>query len=573
MISQTDRQAGYPSVDKPWLKYYGEEVLHRPLPEGSMYDYLTACNAERLDAAALNYFGKKVTHRQMQEKIDACARALLAYGVRAGDAVSLCVLAMPEAVYLLYAINKIGAIANMLVMNATEAEIHEKLAVTESKIVITVDLALEKIVQAFRKTTVKHIIGVSLAESMPCVIGTLYKWKSKIKQENIISFSKFLKAGQGKNVGYPEIKADAQAVIAYTGGTTGKAKGVLLSNRAANAIAFQYKYADKVLDFQNGERFLDIIPPFLAYGLFWGVHMGLCTCLEDVLCPDPAPERLPKLFTKYRPNHLSGGPLHMEAMTKDKKIQRMNLSFAKTVAYGGDGMNQEWEDAMSKFLKSHQASYGLMKGYGMTEMAGPVCTSNHKFPVMLPSFSNSIKILDIDTGEELGYDQEGEICVSGPGMMMEYYKNPEATREIIFEENGTRWLRTGDLGHVTKKGYFRLTGRLKRILWSIGADKTPSRVYPMEIENVLSRHPAVDKCAVVGRINGQKGYLVIAYVTLKSKDTGDNIEKELRQLCRQELKENSWPFEYHFVEKLPTTGAGKIDFRTLEKWAENSDSF
>ena len=123
------------------------------------------------------------------------------------------------------------------------------------------------------------------------------------------------------------------------------------------------------------------------------------------------------------------------------------------------------------------------------------------------------------------------------------------------------------------EGYFRLTGRLKRILWSIGADKTPSRVYPMEIENVLSRHSAVDKCAVVGRLNGEKGYLVIAYVTLKSKDTGDNVEKELRQLCRQELKENSWPFEYHFVEKLPTTGAGKIDFRTLEKWAKNSDSF
>ena len=358
-----------------------------------MYDYLTSCNVDRLDSVALNYFGKKVTHRQMQEKIDACARALLAYGVRAGDAVSLCVLAMPEAVYLLYAINKIGAIANMLVMNATEAEIHEKLAVTESKIVITVDLALEKIVQASRETTVKHIIGVSLAESMPCVIGTLYKWKSKVKQENCSSFSEFLKAGQGKKIDCQEIKADAPAVIAYTGGTTGKAKGVLLSNRAANAIAFQYKYADKVLDFQKGESFLDTIPPFLAYGLFLGVHMVLCVGLENILCPDPTAEHFSQQFLKYQPNHLSGGALHIEALMKNEKVQRMNLSFAKTIAYGGDGMNKSWETNTFHFLKEHHAPYGLMNGYGMTEMAGPVCTSNHKFSVMLPFFCNNIKIL------------------------------------------------------------------------------------------------------------------------------------------------------------------------------------
>lgn len=504
----------------------------------------------------------------MQEKIDACAKALSAYGVKAGDIVSLCTLAMPEAVYLLYAINKIGAIANMLVLNATEAEIHEKILITESKIILTVDLALEKIRNAAKGTLAEHIICISLAESMPFVIGNLYRWKLKIKQEKRISFREFLSAGEKQKINYPKIPFDAPAIITYTGGTTGKAKGVLLSNQAANVIALQYKYADKVFDFENGERFLDIIPPFLAYGLFFGVHMALCTCLEDILCPDPAPENLPKLFKKYKPNHLSGGPLHMEAMAKDKKIQKMNLSFAKTVAYGGDGMNQEWEDKMTRFLKEHHGLYGLMKGYGMTEMAGPICASNHKIAELVPFFCNNIKILDIDTGQELGYDQEGEICISGPTMMMEYYKNPEATREIMFEENGIKWLKTGDLGHVTKEGYFKLTGRLKRILWSIGEDKTPSRVYPMEIENVLCEHENVDKCAVVGRLNGEKGYLVIAYITLKSKDTENDMEEELRQICKEELKENSWPYEYHFVETLPTTGAGKIDFRTLEKWAE-----
>ena len=569
MISQTEHElTGVPSVDKPWLKNYGEEVMHRPLPDGSMYDYMTFCNADRLDSVALNYFGKKVMHWQMQEKIDTCARALLAYGVCSGDAVSLCVLAMPEAVYLLYAINKIGAIANMLVMNATEAEIHEKLAVTESKIVITVDLALEKILQASKETPVKHIIGISLAESMPCVIGTLYKWKSKVKQKNCISFSGFLKAGQGQNIEYPEIKADEPAVIAYTGGTTGKAKGVLLSNRAANVIAFQYKYAGRLLNPKKGETFLDIIPPFLAYGLFFSIHMVLCVGLENILCPNPAPEQFPQLFLKYKPNYLSGGPLHMEAMINNNQIQKMKLSFAKSVAYGGDGMSKEWEEKISHFLREHHAPYGVMKGYGMTEMAAPVCISGCLGNEMIPLFCNNVKILDIDTGEELGYNQEGEICVSGPTMMMEYYKDSEATREIIFEENDEKWLRTGDLGHITKEGYFRLTGRLKRILWAIGDDKTPLRVYPMEIEQVLSEHSCVDKCAVVGKRNGEKGYLVIAYVTLKSRDIEDKVEKELRQLCRQKLKENSWPLEYHFIEKLPTTGAGKIDFKTLEIWSE-----
>ena len=571
MTSQTEHGlTGFPSIDKPWMKYYGEEALCRPLPEGTMYEYMTSCNADRMDAVALNYFGKKVTHRQMQEKIDVCARALLADGVRAGDTVSLCVLTIPEAVYLLYAINKIGAVANMIVIDTTEAEIREKIISTKSRVVITVDVALEKIMQASKETLVKHIICVSLAESMPLIIGRFYKWKSKAKQGKSISFHEFLKAGQGQKMDLPKVKSDAPAVIVYTGGTTGKAKGVVLSNRAANVIAFQYKHADAVLDFQNGEHFLDIIPPFFAYGLFLGVHMVLCTCLEDILCPNPAPEQLPQLFMKYKPNHLSGGPLHLEAMTKDKKIQKMNLSFAKTVAYGGDGMNQEWEDNMSCFLKGHGASYGLMKGYGMTEMAGPVCTSNHKIPAMIPFFCNNIKILDIDTGDELGYNQEGEVCVSGSTMMLEYDKDPETTGEIIFEENGARWLRTGDLGHVTEEGYFILTGRLKRILWSMGEDKTISRVYPMEIENVLCRHSGVDKCAVVGRINGKKGYLVIAYVTLKSEQIENNVEKELRQLCRQELKENSRPCEYHFVDTLPTTGAGKIDFRTLEKWAEQA---
>lgn len=285
------------------MKYYGKEVIHKALPEGSMCDYVLSCNEKRLDTVALNYFDRKITHRQMRENIDKCAAALIGYGTKAGDAVSLCVLAMPEAVYLLYAINKIGAVANMLVMNATEADIHDKLALAESKIVIAADIVLEKIIKASVKTTVEHVISVSFAESMPVIVGTLYKWKSKTSQFNCTDYREFLKAGKGITLQPKKADSKAPAIIAYTGGTTGKAKGVLLSNQAANVIAFQYKHSDKGLDFKDGEKFLDIIPPFLAYGLFFGVHMSLCCRFEVILCPDPAPEHFARLFIKYKPNH------------------------------------------------------------------------------------------------------------------------------------------------------------------------------------------------------------------------------------------------------------------------------
>lgn len=140
---------GYPSIDKPWLKYYSEEAINAPLPEGSMYDYMCHCNEDRLDAPALNYFGRIITHRGLRKKVDACARALTAYGVKAGDLVGLCLLPMPETVYLFYAANQLGAVCNFLVLNATEQELHKQ--IYESRIVITVDFALKKVLSAAKK--------------------------------------------------------------------------------------------------------------------------------------------------------------------------------------------------------------------------------------------------------------------------------------------------------------------------------------------------------------------------------------------------------------------------------------
>ena len=556
---------GYPSIDKPWLKYYSEEALTAALPEGSMYDYMTACNAGRMDETALNYFGRKITHRQLQAEIDRCARALIACGVKAGDVVSLCLLAMPEMIYLLYAINKIGAIANFLVMSATQQELREQLAATESKLVIALDMAMPQIKAAADDNV--RVIPVSLAQSMPFFTAKLYRLKTKQSRAESAAWLEFLASADQVSLPSCVTGKDIPAVIEYTGGTTGKAKGVLVSNGAANAIAFQYRVSNNILDFEPGQRFMNIIPPFLAYGVFFGGHMALCTGLEEVLCPDPTPAQFPAQFVRYRPNHFSGGPLHIEALMKSKKVQQMDLSFLRVAAYGGDAMNQEWEQAATRFLLAHNSPYGLLKGYGMTETAATLCFSTNRVPEMIPLPRNNIKVLDIDTGKELGYDQDGEICVTGPTLMRGYYKNEEATKEIIFEENGVRWLRTGDLGHITPEGYFHLTGRIKRIFWGVGPDNTPYRIYPMEIERVLCTCPEVKNCAVVGEPNGECGYLPIAYIVPAPSADCEGLEARLETLCEKELHGNAVPYAYHFIDKLPTTPAGKVDYRALERMA------
>ena len=531
-----------------------------------MYAYMTACNADRLDETALNYFGRKITHRRMQTEIDRCARALVACGVKAGDVVSLCLLAMPEAVYLLYAVNKLGAVANFLVLNATPQELHEQIAVSGSKVVVTVSLAEKQITEAVKNSCAEHVISVSLAQSMPPVTAAIFRLKSKPAPSVLTSWNSFMEAGKSVDAAYPDVAKENAAVIEYTGGTTGKAKGVLISNGAANSVAFQY-VTTNILDFRPGQRFLNILPPFLAYGVFIGIHTAICAGLEDVLSPDPSPSNFPDLFVRFKPHHFSGGPLHIDAMVKDKRIQRMDLSFVRTAAYGGDAMNEEWEFAVSHFLTDHHAPYGLITGYGMTEAAATLCTKTHRTDEMIPLVRNNVRICDLDTGEELPLGQEGEVFFSGPSLMTAYFRNPSETADTVCEENGTRWLRTGDLGYVSENGSFHITGRIKRIFWGVGADNVPYRVYPMETERVLCTHPSVKACAVVGLANGEKGYLPIAYVVLADGTNGNGIEKTLADLCARELHSNAQPYAYRFIAKLPHTPAGKVDFRALERMA------
>jgi len=566
---------GYASIDKPWLKYYKDEQLNEDAPKMTCYENMYNNNKNHLDDIAIEYFGKKITYREFFENIDKAANAYTALGVKRGDIVTICSITTPEIMYTFYALNKIGAIANMIDVRYTKSAIQNYLNEVKSKVLVTLDLCYPLVKEIINETSVEHVVTISPTNSVPAPIKIGAKLASILKhQESIpqndkyIDWNRFIKNGkEAKFVEFPYLE-DYPAVIVHTGGTTGVPKGVLLTNDNFSNAVLQIKNSN--VSAERGYRFLNIMPPFIAYGIVLGLHIPITLGWYTVVVPRFDVEKFDKLLVKHKPNGIMGVPTYWENVMKSPKMQNADMSYIKNILLGGDKIKAEFELKLDEFLRKHNCEAGVGKGYSMTEASACATFSSKKAneldSVGIPLTKTTISVFEPETMVELEYGKVGEICIKTPTMMKEYYEQEEATKNMKQEHCDGYWLHTGDLGYINENGIVFVKDRIKRMIIRSGF-----KVFPSEIENLFLSHHAVESCAVVGihddvDVNAPKAHIVLKE---QYKMFEEGIKQELINMFKNSsLPPYFEPVDYKFRDSLPLTDIGKIDFISLQNEEE-----
>ena len=569
----TDVRTGYPSVDKPWLKYYTQEQKSAELPRCKIYDYIWKANKDDLSRIAFNYYNTKLTYGQLFERIESASKGFQQIGVEEGDIVAIVAVTVPETIYTFYGLNRIGAISNMIDPRTSAEGIHKYIDEVDAKVVVVLDVVLGKILEAVLGTNVKQIIVLSPADSLRMFKKQLYKiCKGRRFYQNdiCIKWKTFIKNGKNQSVLDTPYKEKTCCVIVHTGGTTGNPKGVMLSNDNLNQSAFQLINSD--FQMKRGDVWADIMPPFIAYGIGNGLHMPLIKGMEIVLIPAFDPQKYDQLMIKHRPTHIVGVPSHYESIINSKKMKFRDMSYLVSPVVGGDTMKVELEDKVNQFIKGHNAKNNIMKGYGMTEVSAAVsaCMSdkiNKRGSVGIPFAHTIISVFDPDNGKELKCGEKGEVCITGPNTMLGYYNDEDETNHVLrVHEDGLTWVHSGDLGFIDEDGMLFIEGRIKRMIIRHDGFK----VFPNLIENTLMKNPMVKECCVVGQNDRShaQGMLPVVYVVLATHPLDlDEVIGELKNMCEEELPEYAQPRFFYVLDSMPLTPIGKINYRYLEERA------
>lgn len=559
------------TVKTPWESAMGDVPMHLDYFAGTMFEMVEQVAKNYPKNIAFDFMGKATSYPELVKNILACAKGLKTLGIQAGDRVTIAMPNCPQAVYMFYAVNLVGGLANMIHPLSAEKEIEFYLNESESVAAITLDQFYGKFAAVRKNTKLKYLIIASIADalSLPVRAGYMLTQGRKIPKiptgAVVVHWKDFLKQGR-EFVG--ELKAvntrEDPAVILYSGGTTGTTKGIVLTNGNFNALSQQVIATNPM--FRPGDKMLAAMPIFHGFGLGVCIHTMLTQGGRCILVPKFTPKSYARDLVKHRCNFIAGVPTLYEALLRLPGMEKADLSCLKGVFSGGDSLSIELKKKFDKFLYDHKASIQVREGYGTTETVTACClTPVHmakEGSIGLPFPDTYIKIVSPGTDYELSYGEEGEILLAGPTVMQEYMNHPEETAMTLqTHKDGLTWVYTGDLGVMDEQGFVYFKGRAKRMIVTSGYN-----VYPAQIENILDAHEKVQMSCVIGIPDAYKMQKVKAFVKLvPGTPETEDTKTEILEHCRKHVAKYAMPYDIEFREDMPKTLVGKVAYRVLEQ--------
>ncbi|MDR2866422.1 MAG: AMP-binding protein [Methanomassiliicoccaceae archaeon] len=555
--------------DAPWIRHYGDVPTSLRYPDGTLYDVLKETADVHGERCACEFIGGSTTFSALMSDIDMAASSLVGMGVGKGDRVMICLPNIPQAVTLFYAISKVGAVSVMVHPLSSKNEIEFYINDSDCRVAVTLDRFCGSFEGLERTTTLKRLVVVDISKGLGQLKRIGYKLKSRkvpkvLMKEHMVSWEEMIAFGFG-NAEKADTSAKDVAVILYTGGTTGAPKGVLLSNLNFNATAMQ-TYAMGQYEINEKDAMLGVLPMFHGFGLCIGMHMTLMHAGKVILVPVFSPDSYAKLIKKKRPTFIAGVPTLFELIIRNRQLRKADLSFLRGVFVGGDTLTVDLKQRTDRFLSERGSRSTIREGYGLTECVTASClTPLNEYrtgSIGIPFPDTFYKVVAVGTTDEVPYGTDGEICISGPSVMIGYNNEPKETQNVLkVHGDGRTWLHTGDAGMIDEEGFIYFRQRLKRMIISSGYN-----IYPSQIENVLDAHPFVQCSCVIGVPDDIRIQSVKAFIVLKEDIKEDAFTKQrIAQYCRENIVRYAVPSEIEFIGELPKTKVGKVAYTELEK--------
>lgn len=549
-----------------------------------IYDYMKKDNEKSNGKDnALTYFGRKIVYNEFLDTIEKLAVSFKMLGVEKGDYVPICLPNVPQGVISFYALNKIGAIPNMIPVLASEEEFKHYLSEVPAKNFIMFRDFYSKVKDVIPKTSIERTIIASPSTYIPtdalkqmasmrkiaqsCYFDAQTKFSFRNK---LMSWNKVMNLSNSEQFVPTEgFSLNDTALLSHTGGTTGVPKSAEFTNENFNAMVEQYRVLTD--SFERGDKILTVLPMFINYGLCNNIHMPLSFGIETIIVPTFDPKEAFDLFAKYKPNHFMCVAHYFEYMMNDKRFDNMDLSFLKTVTYGGAPLSPESKKQFDVFLESHGAvGVNILNGYGMTESTSSIAyeqrvNGSNDYKLFELPYSN-IKIVDPKTKKEVQTGEVGELCAEGPIIFKGYLNNEEETSNVLkVHEDGKKWLHSGDLAVMNEDRTIDIVGRLKRIYPTMDTTNgNVAKIFPDNIENVIKTCECVKECAIDCKPSKDRVNVPFAFIALNDEYSQEDAISMIKNKCL-ELNVYSRPYNFIFLKELVKTSGGKVNHKELIK--------